>query len=124
MCFLVDYGSPEALSHLRIGHRLAVMPSLRENFPCAVSECLECAIPFIASSRGGGKELVRAEDRDVMFVPPTAVALANRLRTVLRTGMPPVARLAHTREALSLRWLDLPQAQEGRAQRNGVRETI
>ncbi len=83
--------------------RLAVMPSLRENSPCVVSECLESGIPFLASSCGGGPELARPED-GACFVPPEADALAARLGQILAGGLPGTARPRHTPQDLLAAW--------------------
>lgn len=104
LTFLTDYGPHEALAYLRSGRRLAVMPSLRENSPCAVAECLEQGVPFLASSVGGGKELVRVEDRARMFCVPEASILAERLHCLLRGENMPMARPMYTRETLFAKW--------------------
>ena len=109
--FLTSLDSQGALEYLRGGQRLAVMPSLRENSPCTVAECLEHSIPFIASSEGGGKELVREEDRAVAFCPPDASALASKLDALLRAGTAPLVQPAYTRAALSGQWQELLQTQ-------------
>lgn len=74
---------PEALALLRLPGTLAVMPSLVDNSPMVIYECLEHGIPFLASSEGGGPELVAAEDRSRSFVAPRAEPLAERLRAIL-----------------------------------------
>src|SRR5262249_43913267 len=74
---------PEALAFLKQPGTLAVMPSLVDNSPMVIYECLEHGIPFLASSEGGGPELVAAEDRPRSFVEPRAEKLAERLVTIL-----------------------------------------
>lgn len=114
LTFLADYGPQEALAYLRAGHRLAVMPSLRENSPCTVAECLEAGIPFLASSVGGGRELAHAGDRAMSFCAPEAPVLAERLRDVLQGGSLPKARPAYTREELGALWQELLRDQTAR----------
>lgn len=107
LSFHTDFDPHEALAYLLGGCRVAVMPSLRENSPCVVAECLESGIPFLASSVGGGRELAREEDRDAAFFEPEPAALAKRLRCILQGGSLPTARPAHTRETLFAQWQEL-----------------
>lgn len=83
LSFHPKFNSLEAREYLRRDGVLAVMPSLRENSPCTVSECLESGIPFIASSEGGGKELVPEEKRDDLFFLPHKETLAAHLAEIL-----------------------------------------
>jgi len=53
----------EALALLSRPGTLAVMPSLHDNSPNAVYECLEQGIPFIASNVGGVPELIDPADQ-------------------------------------------------------------
>src|SRR5262249_4720071 len=68
----------EALAHLSEPGTLAVIPSLEDNSPNTVYECLERGIAFIATDAGGAAELIADEDRArVLFEPtPTGVAAA------------------------------------------------
>ncbi len=95
----------QALAFLSVGRRLAVIPSLGENSPYAVLECLAAGIPFIASHAGGIPELVAPEDRArVCFKPVNPETLARTLTRVLREGARP-ARPAFDLEANMTRWL-------------------
>jgi len=76
----------EALMQLGRPGTLAVMPSLQENSPNTVYECLENGIPFIASHVGGIPELVAPEDRARVLIEPTPEGLAAALRRVLSAG--------------------------------------
>jgi glycosyltransferase involved in cell wall biosynthesis len=73
----------QALAELRAPGTLAVMPSLVDNSPNVVYECLENGFPFLAGNRGGGPELVAPEDRSRVFVEPTAPAIRNALAALL-----------------------------------------
>lgn len=106
LAFHTGMNAGEARAYLCGGNRLAVMPSLRENSPCVVSECLESGIPFLASSRGGGPELARPEDLEA-FVAPEAAALAARLCRILAEGLPPAARPRHCGAELLRLWQTL-----------------
>jgi glycosyltransferase involved in cell wall biosynthesis len=100
-----------ALEELRQPGTLAVMPSILDNSPNTVSECIEQGIPFISTRTGGVPELVREEDRDRVLCQPTSADLAAALTRALSSpdGFEP-ARSAHD-PAESLRaWLDLVEA--------------
>jgi O-antigen biosynthesis protein len=73
----------EALARLSRPGTLAVVPSLAENSPNVVYECLEARIPFLASAAGGIGELVAPEDRPRVLFQPTAEGVAAALRRTL-----------------------------------------
>jgi glycosyltransferase involved in cell wall biosynthesis len=66
--------------------RVAVMPSLVENSPYTVLECLGVGIPFLASRVGGISELVHADDVDAVCFRLDARELVQRFKEVLRKG--------------------------------------
>ncbi|MCD7985167.1 MAG: glycosyltransferase family 4 protein [Desulfovibrio sp.] len=109
LSFLTGLNAPAARRYLCGDGIVAIMPSLRENSPCVVAECLESRIPFLATSVGGSRELVREEDRAFAFVDPDASRLAERLREVLGGGGLRVARPAHAKETLFAQWQSLLQ---------------
>jgi glycosyltransferase involved in cell wall biosynthesis len=74
----------QALSRLRRPGTLAVMPSLEDNSPNTVYECLEHGVPFLASHRGGTAELIAAEDRERVLFEPTADGVEAALRAALQ----------------------------------------
>ena len=45
---LTDYDRDEAIAYLKQGDRLAVMPSLADNSPCVIHECIEARVPSSA----------------------------------------------------------------------------
>jgi glycosyltransferase involved in cell wall biosynthesis len=91
----------DALARLQRPGTLVVMPSLQENSPNAVYECLEHGIPFIASAVGGVPELV---EPDALF-EPTPSALAAKLKHVIDNGnVPPPARAAFDHDEPAERW--------------------
>ena len=55
---------PHAREYLRQPGRLAVIPSLLDNSPNVVYECIEDRVPFLASAAGGTGELVHADDAE------------------------------------------------------------
>ena len=97
-----------ALAELLHPGTLAVMPSLLDNSPNTVSECIEHGIPFVASNTGGIAELVAQEDRARVLCPPTATDLAATLKRVLSSGdgFGPAQPARDARESLDA-WLAL-----------------
>jgi O-antigen biosynthesis protein len=75
-----------ALDELRNPGTLAVMPSLLDNAPNTVSECIEHGIPFVATATGGIPELVADEDRSRVLCRPTAEDLAAALARALSSS--------------------------------------
>jgi glycosyltransferase involved in cell wall biosynthesis len=102
-----------ALEELKVPGTLAVMPSLLENSPYAVAECIEHGIPFLAADVGGTRELVSAEDSARVLCPPTADDFAAALARALGSDTAP--KPAHPgrapEEALGS-WLELVEAVE------------
>jgi O-antigen biosynthesis protein len=98
----------EALARLSAPGTLAVIPSLAENSPNAVYECLEGGIPFLASSAGGISELVAAEDRARVLFQPTAEGVAGALQRALgeRGALRP-ARPAFDGAEVTRAWSDV-----------------
>jgi glycosyltransferase involved in cell wall biosynthesis len=76
----------EALARLGRPGTLAVIPSLADNSPNVVYECLEAGIPFLASAAGGIGELIASEDRARVLFDPTVEGVAAALRRALGDG--------------------------------------
>jgi glycosyltransferase involved in cell wall biosynthesis len=95
-----------AIAQLLPPGTLAVMPSLLENSPYAVAECLEHGVPFLAANVGGTPELVAEEDRARVLHPPTPDAFAAALERALRDGLAP-ARPARAPEDSLAAWLQV-----------------
>lgn len=88
---LSDFDAEQAQSYLKAdAGRLAVIPSLLDNLPYVVVECLQNGIPVIASKIGGIPELIGSEDH---LFRPTTKDLADRLEHILDHGCPPVESL-------------------------------
>jgi glycosyltransferase involved in cell wall biosynthesis len=102
--FDTELDQRDAVALLREPGTLAVMPSLLDNSPMVVYECLENGIPFLASSAGGGPELVAEEDRDRSFAEPTAEALGRNLARILDAGEWAPARPAFDTEQVLSSW--------------------
>jgi glycosyltransferase involved in cell wall biosynthesis len=89
---LNDLNQDEALSYLRKPGRLAVMPSLADNSPCAVYECMEEGIPFVSTRGSGIEEIVHESCWNDVLVQPNVQSLTEKLKEILehgaRTGRP------------------------------------
>jgi glycosyltransferase involved in cell wall biosynthesis len=81
--FESSLGQEEALARLGEPGTLAVMPSLEDNSPNTVYECLERGIRFVASSTGGIGELVAPDDRARVLFEPTPEGVEAALRGAL-----------------------------------------
>jgi O-antigen biosynthesis protein len=81
--FETDLDQHEALARLSRPGTLAIVPSLEDNSPNVVYECIEQQIPFIASALGGTGELVAPEDRDRVLFEPTPEGVAEALQRAL-----------------------------------------
>ncbi len=83
---LLDYSQEQALAYLSKSGRVAVMPSLADNSPCVVYECMQKQIPFVATSGSGADELVHSDCWPSVMSQPNALALCERLSEVLERG--------------------------------------
>jgi glycosyltransferase involved in cell wall biosynthesis len=112
----------EALARLSLTGTLVVMPSLQDNSPNAVYECLEHGIPFIASSVGGVPELIAPEDHARVLVEPTAESIEAILRPLLsRHTVPQPPRATVSGNESLQRWVEVIELQPER--HAGARET-
>jgi O-antigen biosynthesis protein len=98
---LTDRNQEQAVAYLRGRGRLAVMPSLMDNFPFTVIECATQGIPFLASDVGGIPEILPDADlhRRLLFAPKPA-ALAACLDAYL--ALSPAERLDLRRRVLDV----------------------
>ncbi|MHC5033687.1 MAG: glycosyltransferase [Planctomycetota bacterium] len=101
---LGDRNQPQAMQYLGQAGRLAVIPSLGDNLPYTVLECLGARIPLLAAETGGIPEMVAPEDRAAVLFPTDAAALAERLSSVLEDGVA-IARPAVDVRANELAWI-------------------
>ncbi len=99
-----DLDSQQAVSWLAEGGRLAVMPSLVENAPYTVMECLAAGVPFLAADVGGIAELIHPDDHSHVLFQPEPAALAEALRRAL-AGPPRRARVAVPPAETTACWL-------------------
>lgn len=90
---LTDFDQKEALAYLRNPGRLAVMPSIADNSPCVVYECIQAEIPFVGTTGSGAEELIHPNSRADVLVQPDVRSLTQKLVDVLENG----ARCAQAR---------------------------
>jgi len=76
-----------ALEYLREPSRIAVMPSIVDNTPYTVYECLFSSIPFIASDIPSIASIIAPEGREDVLFEPNSVSLAQKLENVLDNGV-------------------------------------
>ena len=81
--FLSTMDRDEALVYLQNSSRLALLPSLADNSPSTVLECIAHGVRFISSSIGGMPELIHPDDRDEVVFPPLVKAFSAKLRATL-----------------------------------------
>ena len=109
--FETGLGRGEAIQELLRPGTLVVLPSLLENSPYAVVECLEHGIPFIAARVGGVAELIASDDATRVLVPPTVSDFAAALTHALsdRQGFQ-LARPARDPELSLEQWVELTES--------------
>jgi O-antigen biosynthesis protein len=102
-----DLDRDGAIGELLEPGTLAVMPSLLDNSPNTVSECIEHGVPFIATSTGGIPELIGEDDRARVLCEPNADDLAATLGGALTSdGFAPARPARDARESVEA-WLAL-----------------
>jgi len=82
-----NLGQPQALEYLRQSGRLAVMPSVIDNSPFGVYECLAECIPFIAANTGGIPELINSSDHAEVLFELHPIPLRKHILRVLKNGV-------------------------------------
>jgi glycosyltransferase involved in cell wall biosynthesis len=104
--FETELDQREALARLRRPGTLAVMPTLLDNSPNTVYECLEHGIPFIASDVGGIPELIAPEERRRVLFEPTPAGVEAALRRAFSGPVRPV-RASFTSTTSYEHWADV-----------------
>ena len=109
-----------ALAELREPGTLAVMPSLLDNSPNTISECIENGIPFLATETGGIPELVAAKDRPRVLCRPASADLAEALTRALTSadGFAPARAASEADESVAA-WLDVVETVAPAPRRSG-----
>ncbi len=88
---ILDKSQLEAVAYLSSRSCLAVMPSLADNTPNVVHECLGLKIPFISTMVGGIPEMVAEADHRTVLAEPTPKALARLVAKALNEGIEPAS---------------------------------
>lgn len=101
---LTDYDHEEALRYLSDGKRLAIMPSVADNSPYTVYECLKLHIPFVARKVGGIPELIPAEAQESCLCSDRPASLAEKMQKALTAGIP-CPGLAFDEKDVRKQWL-------------------
>ncbi|GAA5987993.1 hypothetical protein JCM11641_005974 [Rhodosporidiobolus odoratus] len=108
--FLSTYDRDDALAYLQSPSRLALLPSLADNSPSTVLECISLGIRFIASNVGGLPELVHPEDQGrVLFAPlprPFSERLVETLERLEKTPWE-LVRAAEETDTAAVDWVAL-----------------
>ena len=60
-CIFKKLGQDEGIKYLMESARLVVLPSLQDNYPNTILECMSAGIPFITSKGGGISEILGEE---------------------------------------------------------------
>ncbi|BGP48791.1 hypothetical protein JCM10450v2_004667 [Rhodotorula kratochvilovae] len=81
--FLRAYDRADALAYLQNASRLALLPSLADNSPSTVLECIAHGVRFISSNIGGIPELIHPDDREQVVFPPLVKPFSIKLRDTL-----------------------------------------
>jgi glycosyltransferase involved in cell wall biosynthesis len=124
--FRSDLDQPQALAHLKRPGTLAIIPSLHDNSPNTIYECLEERIPFVVSNTGGAPELIAPEDHANVLFDPAPEALASTLARLLGNGdVPAPPRRAFAPGTAADRWTEvLTLDPEPRSTRLTAGETV
>ena len=101
---VMDRNKDDAMELLRSPDCLAVVPSLVENAPYTVAECLANGIRFVASNVGGIAEMLAEDCQTTHLFEPKPAVLADLLGQMLMHGCDR-ARAAHDRSAIIGAWL-------------------
>ncbi len=91
------HDADKTMDYIRQKNRLAVIPSLLENSPYEVLECLMARINFVASRAGGIPELIAPDDVGKVCFEPTAGALREVLCAALTDGIRPARAVIDAR---------------------------
>ena len=121
LSFATDLDTDEAQRFLRHSGALAVIPSLTDNAPCVISECLRVGIPFLATKSGGIPELVAAADVERVLVEANPAALAARIADLLGKPFSP-ARGAYDEPSVARCWHGVLDALQARLNTSGPAE--
>lgn len=103
--FITDANRDMAHRYLRSRDDiLVVVPSPQENLPYTVFEAISLGKPVLSSSRGGGRELLTAEQHESHLFEPTADGLLAALESAISDGLA-ISRLSESFEEVERQWM-------------------
>lgn len=106
LSFITDANREMAHAYLRSRDDvLVVVPSPEENLPYTVFEAISLGKPVLSSNRGGGRELLSAEQHESHLFEPTTDGLRNALENGIENGLA-ISRLNESFEEVERQWLD------------------
>lgn len=82
-----SYDHKKALEYLSQPGRLAIMPSVADNSPYTVYECLKARIPFIARDTGGIPELIPTKAHTACLCTDNPQSLADKMLKAMQEGI-------------------------------------
>ncbi len=107
---LDNYNMFQALEHLMQPGCLAVIPSLIDNYPNTVLECVGAGIPFLSSRLPGILEMVHHQDHDRVLIASEPQALADAIFKAIHEGLEP-ARSELDFQEVDRQWLEWHEQQ-------------
>ncbi len=104
--FHSNLDSVDAINLLKHNRCLAIIPSITDNLPNTVDECIFNQIPFITTSSGGQVELIKETFLNNHVCPPDSNELADKIeRFILSDSIIPFAHPAKTASEVSQEWM-------------------
>ena len=97
----LEHDTHSAIRHIRQSGGIAFLPSLLDNCPLAVIECIEHRIPFLAARSGGIPEIVHPQQ----LFDPTAAGIAQALHGLHEQDWDQTHPYSADRQ--NQRWIDL-----------------
>jgi len=77
-------GNQDSLEELLAMSNVLLLPSETESFGLVALEAMSCAVPVVASNRGGLPEVVRDGETGLLFEPDDIEAMAGAVVSLLR----------------------------------------
>jgi glycosyltransferase involved in cell wall biosynthesis len=102
--FHTEYDTFQAITFIKESGGIAALPSLLDNYPFTVLECIGNGMIFITSTAGGIPEMV---DERILFdaVPQSLAGTLESLSTIISTPL----QHKYTKEKAMEKWLELHQ---------------
>jgi glycosyltransferase involved in cell wall biosynthesis len=101
---LEDFTREEAIDYLASRPALSVMPSVADNTPNTILECLQVGLPFVASTMGGIPEMISPEDHEHALIRPEPDVLAQAIAERLADGAI-IVHPATDQEVVARQWV-------------------